>query len=124
MGEGISGLQGYLPGQSSTAPTVAQIVDIPGGSLQGSHPGQGSPVSSSFHSLAGSDDDADELGKGVFRTFPKNVKSAKCSPSRAHPRQLLSWRSPSSGCGLGNATLARLITGTDVQTVQSGRSRW
>ena len=71
-GEGISGLQGFLPGQSSTAPTVAQIVDIPGGSLQGSHPGQGSPVSSSFHSPAGSDDDADEPGKGVFRTFPQN----------------------------------------------------
>ena len=76
-GEGISGLQGFFPGQSSTAPTVAQIVDIPGGSLQGSHPGQGSPVSSSFHSPAGSDDDADEPGKGVFRTFPQNKKSAK-----------------------------------------------
>ena len=68
-GEGISGLQGFFPGQSSTAPTVAQIVDIPGGSLQGSHPGQGSPVSSSFHSPAGSDDDADEPGKRGFSHF-------------------------------------------------------
>ena len=44
----------------------------------------------------------------------------------AHPRRLLSWRSrpcltPSSGCGSGNATLARLTSGTDVLTVQSGR---
>ena len=84
-GEGISGLQGFFPGQSSTAPTVAQIVDILGGSLQGSHPGQGSPVSSSFHSPAGSDDDADEPGKGVFRTFPQNKKSAKVTSGSELP---------------------------------------
>ena len=40
----------------------------------------------------------------------------------AHPRRLLSWRSrpcrtPSSGSRSGNATLARLTTGTDVLTV-------
>ena len=31
----LAGLQGSLPGQSSTAPTVEQIIDIPGGRLQG-----------------------------------------------------------------------------------------
>ena len=36
----------FLDRVSSTAPTVAQIVDIRGGGLQGSRPGQGSPVSS------------------------------------------------------------------------------
>ena len=44
----------------------------------------------------------------------------------ANPRRLLSWRSrpcrtPSSGSRSGNATLARLTSGTDVLTVQSGR---
>ena len=48
--------------QSSTGPAVEQIVDIPGG--------QGSPASSSFHSPAGSDDDADEPGLGFFALFP------------------------------------------------------
>ena len=108
--------------------TVAQIVGIPGGSLQGSHPGQGSPVSSSFYSPAGSDDDADEPGKGVFRTFPKikkvrrslRTRGRNCLRTPAHPRRRLSWRTPSSGCGSGNATLARRTSGTDVLTVQSG----
>ena len=63
----LAGLQGSSPGQSSTA-FVEQIIDIPGGGLQGSRPG--SPASS-FHSPAGSDDDADEAGIGVFRTFPQ-----------------------------------------------------
>ena len=36
--------------------------DIPSGGLQGSRPGQGSPASSSFHSPAGLDDDADRFG--------------------------------------------------------------
>ena len=66
-----SGLQGFLPGQSSTAPTIVHIVDIPGGGLQCSRPGQGSPASSSFHSPAGSHDDAHVPGEGVFRTFPR-----------------------------------------------------
>ena len=51
----------------------------------------------------------------VLRTRGRN-----CSPSRAHPRRLLSWRAPSSGCGSGNAMLARLSSGTDVLTVKSG----
>ena len=76
----LAGLQGVLPGHCSTAPTVAQIVDIPGGGLQGARPGQGSPASSSFHSPAGSDDDADEPGEGVFRTFPCPRKSVRVIP--------------------------------------------
>ena len=44
----------------------------------------------------------------------------------AHPRRLLTWRSrpcrtPSSGSSSGNATLARLTSGTDVLRAQSGR---
>ena len=78
---------------------------------------------------AGSDDDADEPCEGVFRTFPrpKKVRSwlrtrgRNCSPNRAHPRRLLSWRTPSSGCSSGNASRARPTTGTDVLTAQSGR---
>ena len=62
-------LQGFLRGQSSTG--AEQTVDIPGGGLQGSRPGQGSPASSSFQ------DDADEPREGVFRTFPLVKKSAK-----------------------------------------------
>ena len=120
-------LQGFLRGQSSTG--VEQIVDIPGGGLQGSRPGQGSPASSSFHPPAGLDEDAEEPGEGVFRTFPRlkkvrrllRTRGRHCSPSRAHPRRLLRWRTPSSGCGSVNAMLARFTSGTDVLTVQSGR---
>ena len=52
----LASLQGFLPGQSSTAPTVAQIVDspAPGGGLQGFRPGKSS--SSSSHFPAGLDD--------------------------------------------------------------------
>ena len=56
----LAGLQGSLPGQSSTAPSVEQIVDIPGGGLLGFRPGQSSPASFSSDSPAGLDDDADE----------------------------------------------------------------
>ena len=105
-------LQGFLRGQSSTG--AEQIVDIPGGGLH--RPGQSSSS-------------ADEPGEGVFRTFPQIFKKVRrvlrtrgqtCSPSRAHPRRLLSWRAPSSGCGSGNAMLTRLSSGTDVLTVQFG----
>ena len=71
----LAGLQGSSPGQSSTA-FVEQIVHIPGGGLQGFRPRQGSTASSSF-SPAGSDDDADELGIGVFSHFSPVEKSAK-----------------------------------------------
>ena len=73
--EGISGLQGFPPEQSSTAThssedriserIVEQIVDIPvsGGGLQDFRPGQSS--SSSSHLPAGVHEDADEPGQGV-----------------------------------------------------------
>ena len=81
----VSGLQGFLPGQSSTATRsskeriseriVEQIVDIPGGGLQDFRPGQSS--SSSSHFPAGVSEPPDEPGQGVFRTFPQNKTSAK-----------------------------------------------
>ena len=64
----LAGLQGSSPGQSSTA-FVEQIGHIPGGSLQGFRPRQGSTASSSY-SPAGSDYDADEPGIGFFALFP------------------------------------------------------
>ena len=104
-----TGLQGFLPGQSSTASsssskkriserTVEQIVRFPGEGLQDFRPGQVSPASSSFHSPAGSDDDANELGDAVFRTFPHGKKcgvpgrSVRTYPgTSAHgPRRLVS----------------------------------
>ena len=103
-----SGLQGFLPGQSSTTPqfskkriserTVEQIVRFTGEGLQDFRPGQSSPASSSFHSPAGSDDDANEPGDGVFRTFPHGKKCGvpgrsvrTCPGTSAHgPRRLMS----------------------------------
>ena len=82
-----AGLQGFLPGQGSTAPTVVQIVDTHRGGLQGSRPGQGSPASSSFHSPAGSDDDADEPGEGFFSHFSPSKKSARV-PASVSPSTL------------------------------------
>ena len=84
-GGGISGAQGFLPRQSSTAlhgsleriseRIVAQNVDFPvGGGLQDFLPGQTSSASSSP-----ADGFTDEPGKGVFRTFPQNKKSAELS---------------------------------------------
>ena len=71
------------------------------------------------------------LAKGFFALFPKikkvrswaRTRGRNCSPSRAHPRRLLSWRTPSSGCCSRTATLASLTTGTDVLSVQSGSRR-
>ena len=71
----LAGLQGSSPGQSSTA-FVEQIGPILGGGLQGFRPRHGSTASSSY-SPAGSDDDADEPGIGVSRTFPRLKKVAK-----------------------------------------------
>ena len=80
-GGSFSGLQGFLPRQRSTASpsrkriserTVEQIVDpVSRRSL---------PGSSSSHSPAGDEECADEPGKGVFRTFSQNKKSAKVAP--------------------------------------------
>ena len=109
----ISGLQGFLPGQSSTAlhssgeriseRIVEQIVDIPGGGLQDFRPGQSS--SSSLHVPAGISEVLDEPGEGFFRTFPQISKcglrtllsprvAASVSPSTPAPQhrvRLLQW---------------------------------
>ena len=55
------------------------------------------------------------LVKGFFAHVPvlKKVRSwlrtrgLKCSPSRIHPRRLLSWRTPSRGCSSGNASAGK-----------------
>ena len=122
-----TGLQGFLPGQSSTAPTVAQIVDIP--VLKVLVLDRVRQRLSLFTLQLVRMMTRMSLVKVFFALFPKikkvrswlRTRGRNCSPSRAHPRRLLSWRSPSSGCGSGNATLARLTSGTDVPTVQSGR---
>ena len=77
---------------------MEQIVHFPGEGLQDFRPGQSSPASSSFHSPAGSDDDANEPGDGVFRTFLHGKKCGvpgrsvrTCPGTSAHgPRRLLS----------------------------------
>ena len=91
-GGSVSCLHGFLPGQRSTSLTsrkriseriVEQIVDpVSSGRPHGSLPGQGS---SSSHSPAGDEERSDEPGKGVFRTFPQNKKSAKLA-SHSSPR--------------------------------------
>ena len=98
-----TGLQGFLPGQSSTASsssskkriserTVEQNVRFPGEGLQDFRPGQVSPASSSFHSPAGSDDDANEPGDGVFRSFPQGKKVRSAGQVSADlPRHISSW---------------------------------
>ena len=94
----LAGLQGSLPGQSSTAPTVEQIVDIPGGGLQGFR--LGSPASS-FHSPAGSDD-ADEAGIVVFALSPVEKKCEghpALESESASERQLIrAERSSNASC--------------------------
>ena len=99
----ISGLQGFPPGQSSTAlpPSqervseriVKQIVDIPGGGLQDFRPRQSS--SSSSHVPPRVHEALDGPGEAVFRTFHQNKKSAKLGP-RSSPRVHASVSSPTS----------------------------
>ena len=64
------------------APTVAQIVDnpAPDGGLQGFRPGQSSSASSS--SPAGVHENADEHGEWVFRTFPRPKKVRRSTGTR------------------------------------------
>ena len=63
-----------------------------GEGLQDSRPGQVSPASSSFQSPAGSDDDANEPGDGVFRTFPQGKKVRSAGQVSADlPRHISSW---------------------------------
>ena len=97
-----SGLQGFLPGQGSTATRspkkriseriVEQIVDIPGGGLQDFRPGQSSSASSS--SPAGVHGSADGPGEGFFSHFPQKKQSAKLGPHSVS--ELLSESSPST----------------------------
>ena len=103
-----SGLQGFLPRQSSTAlPStheriseriVEQIVAFPGGGLEDFRPGQSS--SSSSHFPAGVPEALDEAGQGVFALFPQfffkkfrsrvRTRVRECPLVSAHPRRLLS----------------------------------
>ena len=81
------GLQGFFPGQSSTAAAVD--IPVPRGDLQGFLPGQGSTASSSH-----SPDAADEAGQGVFALFPVG-KSATVPPHSGSelPPHSSSWTS-------------------------------
>ena len=87
----IAGIQGFLPGQSSTAlhvsperiseQIVEQIVGVSSGGLQDFRPGHSS--SSSSHVPARVHEDANEPGEGFFRTFPKIKKKKKCEGGSA-----------------------------------------
>ena len=81
------GIQGFFPGQSSTADAVDTP---PRGDLQGFLPGEGSSASSSHSPGA-----ADEAGQGVFRTFPRDKKSATVPPHSVSelPPHSSSWTS-------------------------------
>ena len=100
-------LQGFHPGQSSTAlhsskeriseRIVEQIVDIPGGGLQDFRPGQSS--SSSLHVPDGISEVLGEPCEGFFSHFSPKFKKVRpphpprvrgCPPVSAHPRRLLS----------------------------------
>ena len=103
-------LQGFLPGQGSTAPFLSleriseqileQTVDIPVsvGGLQDFRPGQSS--SSVAHSPAAWVNPEDEPFQGFFCTFPgrKKVQLSlgtwvqECPGTSAHPRRLLMAR--------------------------------
>ena len=103
----LAGLQGSLPGQSSTAlPSLERIseriveqnVEFPvGGGLQDFLPGQSSSATSS--SPAGVRGSADGPVEGFFALFHKikkvrrwaRTRGRNCSPSRAHPRRELMW---------------------------------
>ena len=124
----------FFRGQGSTAPTFAQIVEIPGGSLQGSHPGQGStrclqPVQGS-RSVVRTMAPGQAWSRVFLRTFPRKKKSAKIT---AHSRGR-NWVPQSSsstataqledsvelGASHGTPRWHRRTSGTDVLTVQAG----
>ena len=86
----LPSLQGFLPGQSSTAPTVSQIVDNP------------APSGEVFKVFVQDrvDPHVNEPGEGFFRTFlrvkisPKSAASPspRCPPVAAHSRRaLIKW---------------------------------
>ena len=100
---GVRGLQGFPPGQASTASSfsleriseriVEQNIEFPvGGGLQDFLPGQSSSASSS--SPAGVRGFADVPGEGFFRTFPQLKKSAKLGSHSGS--ELLPESSPST----------------------------
>ena len=102
-GGGISGLHGFLPGQSSTTSSfsleriseriVEQNVEFPVvGGLQDFLPGQSSSAASS--SPAGVRGFADVPVEGFFRTFPQIQKSAKLGSHSGS--ELLPESSPST----------------------------
>ena len=110
-------VQGSLPEQSSTATssslerisvrTVEHIDDIsPGGGL-----GQVRPYLLVLQMRI-------FLG---FSHFAQNKKKCEVGFALEFSWRSRSCRTPPSGCSSGNATLARLTTGTDVLKVQSGR---
>ena len=120
-GGSVSGLHGFLPRQRSTASLsrkriseriVEQIVDpVSRGGLHGS---------SSSHSPAGDEEGADEPCKGgFFALFPTlkkvrswaRTRSRNCSPSRAHPRRLLSGRRRWRSCSLSRSSSGRRRSG-------------
>ena len=131
-GGGISGAQGFLPRQSSTAlhgsleriseRIVAQNVDFPvGGGLQDFLPGQTSSASSS--SPAGVHDSTDGPVEGVFRTFPRKKKSAKIGSHSGS--ELLPESSPSTPAAhvdaLSGVELLAKIQQLSDQVVDMGR---
>ena len=73
--ERCGGLQGFFPGQSTTAAAVD--IPVPRGDLQGFLPGQVSTASSCH-----SPDAEHEAGLGFFRTFPRGKKVRRPQPSR------------------------------------------
>ena len=123
----IAGLQGFFPGQSSTAlPSeeriseriVEQNVDFTvGGGLQDFRPGQSS--SSSSHVPARVSEALDEDGEGFILHFSPKVKKMRswvrtrgrnCSPSRAHPRRQLMGITGSMATTSGSAlTLCTIL---------------
>ena len=129
-GEGpISALPGFSSGQSSTATPsskkriseriVEQIVDpVSSGLLLGSLPGQGS---SSSHSPAGVEELADEPGEGVFRTFPKNKKSAKLV-SHSSPRVPASGSPSTPAAQLEGAPLPDSIEWVQLRERHAGKT--
>ena len=138
-----AGLQGFLPGQRSTAPHVCQeriseriveqIVDSPGGGLQDFRPGQSSSASSS--SPAGVHGFADETGDVLFFALLPNIKKSAKLGQHSSPRvpasvsssTLRPCRTPTSGCS-SVTPLARPTSGTDAPMRLSGScrqaSRW
>ena len=149
-GERNAGLQGFLPGQSSTSRLsfcstrfseriVEQIVDIPvsGGGLQDFRPGQSSPPSSRVP--ARDQEGLDEPGEAVFSNFSskftKKVRSRVrtrvrgCPPVSAYPRWRLNSRmrpcwTPSSGSSSSTTSRARPTTGTGVLVCPPGFLLW